>query len=131
MNRVAELARAVGAEPVLIDAAAHDRAMAYVSHAPQLVASALYAVAARNGVLGAAGPGFRDMTRIAGGPPSIWRDIFETNRHEIAAALTQLLSELAAPATLGNDEGLAAAVALLERAQAAKGHAARESEAKP
>ena len=131
VNRVAELARVVGAEPVLIEGAAHDRAMAYVSHAPQLVASALYAVAARNGVLGAAGPGFRDMTRIAGGPPSIWRDIFETNRNEIAAALTQLLHELAAPSALGNDEGLAAAIALLERAQTAKGHAAADSEAKP
>jgi prephenate dehydrogenase len=49
-----------------IEAGAHDRAMAYVSHAPQLVASAVYSVA-RAGV-STAGPGFRDVTRISAVP---------------------------------------------------------------
>ncbi|HEX9294251.1 MAG TPA: prephenate dehydrogenase/arogenate dehydrogenase family protein [Polyangiaceae bacterium] len=123
LDRAAALARAVGAAPVLIDADAHDRAMAYVSHAPQLLASALYAVAARAGVLGEAGSGFRDMTRIAGGPSSIWRDIFEANREPIAEALGQILeplAELKDRLARGDEEAIAAGVELLERAHAAR-----------
>jgi prephenate dehydrogenase len=118
VDRVVELAEAVGAEPMVLDAEAHDRAMAYVSHVPQLIASALYGVAARAGVLGEAGPGFRDLTRIAGGPPSVWRDIFESNRQEIAGALAHILEpliDLRNKLAAGDDKALDAAIALLER----------------
>jgi len=121
--RVGDLVGALGAEPVAIDAAAHDRAMAYVSHAPQLVASALYGVAARAGVLAAAGSGFRDTTRIAGGPTAMWRGIFDANRQAIATALAEILDPLvrARDALAAGDEaGLAAALSLLEAAQSAK-----------
>ncbi len=124
VDRVAALARAVGADPMVIDARAHDRAMAYVSHAPQLVASALYGVAARAGVLGEAGPGFRDVTRIAGGPSSMWRDIFDTNRREIASALADILEPLVLlrdQLNNGDEKGLEAAIRLLEEVQRAKG----------
>src|SRR6185295_20141108 len=94
LDRATALAEAVGAEPTPIAAAAHDRAMAYVSHAPQLVASAVYAVAARAGVIGEAGPGFRDVTRISGAPASTWRDIFETNRDALCVALGEFLEPL-------------------------------------
>lgn len=122
--RIHELVRAVSAEPVVIDAKAHDRAMAYVSHVPQLVASALYGVAARAGVTDTAGPGFRDMTRIAGGPTAIWRDILEGNRGAVAAALTELLEPLIhLRDAFAQKEGssLLPALELLERAQSAKG----------
>jgi prephenate dehydrogenase len=122
-DRVVALAQALGAEPRMIGAEAHDRAMAYVSHVPQLIASALYGVASGAGVLGEAGPGFRDATRIAGGPPSMWRDIFQSNRREIAAALTQLLEplvELRDRLAAGDDRAIDAAIALLERAHQAK-----------
>jgi len=108
---------------VTLDADAHDRAMAYVSHVPQLIASALYGVAARAGVLGEAGPGFRDLTRIAGGPPPVWRDIFESNRQEIAAALGNILEPLVDfrnKLAAGDEKALDAAIALLERAHVAK-----------
>jgi prephenate dehydrogenase len=121
--RVGELVAAVGARPVAIDAEAHDRAMAYVSHAPQLIASALYGVAAQAGALDASGPGFRDMTRIAGGPVAVWRDIFAANRRMIAAAI----ADIVAPLLRAKDEleagapaNLLATLALLEAAQAAK-----------
>src|SRR5882672_5044579 len=97
--------------------------MAYVSHVPQLIASALYGVAARAGVLGEAGPGFRDLTRIAGGPPSMWRDIFESNRQEIAGALGHILEPLIDPRSkllAGDEKAIDAAIALLDRAHEAK-----------
>jgi prephenate dehydrogenase len=122
-SRVAGLALALGAEPKVLDAGAHDRAMAYVSHVPQLVASTLYGAAASAGVLGEAGPGFRDLTRIAGGPPSMWRDIFRSNRGEIAVALAQILAplvQLRDDLAAGDDRAIDAAIALLERAHQAK-----------
>jgi prephenate dehydrogenase len=121
--RVAELARAAGADPVVIGAEAHDRAMAYVSHVPQLVASALYGVAAEAGALEAAGQGFRDMTRIAGGPPAIWRDILDGNTDGIAQALADLLEpliHLRDALARERGAGLSAALEVLERAQTAK-----------
>jgi prephenate dehydrogenase len=120
VERVTELARAVGAVPALIDPEAHDRAVAYVSHVPQLLASALYAVASRAGVVAQGGTGFRAVTRIAGGPSAIWRDIFEANRAAISAALGEILGPLegvrAALAERG-ETGIAAALAILEEAR--------------
>jgi prephenate dehydrogenase len=121
--RVQELVGAVGAHPIAIAADAHDRAMAYVSHAPQLIASALYGAAASAGVLDAAGPGFRDMTRISGGPTTMWRDIFDANRQAIAAAIADILDSLERVReglARGDEAGLSAAVTLLEAAQSAK-----------
>jgi prephenate dehydrogenase len=119
MARVVELVGAMGAEPIFVDADAHDRAMAYVSHVPQLLASALYGVAARAGVLAHAGAGFRDLTRIAGGPRAMWRDILAANRHKIATALGDVVDPLVRvrDALAQEDEaGLSAALDLLEQA---------------
>jgi prephenate dehydrogenase len=120
---ITELARATGADPVVIGAEAHDRAMAYVSHVPQLVASALYGVAADAGALEAAGQGFRDTTRIAGGPAAIWRDILDGNRAGIAEALADLLDRLIPlreALAREREAGLSAALEVLERAQTVK-----------
>ena len=121
--RVTELVGALGARPVAVDAEAHDRAMAYVSHIPQLVASALYGVAVQAGVIDAAGPGFRDMTRIAGGPATMWHDVFDANRRVIAAAMADILDSLLRARdglAAGGEGGLAIALGLLEAAQSAK-----------
>jgi prephenate dehydrogenase len=88
---VRRLVRAVGARAVVTDAAAHDRVVAFLSHTPQLVAWALAEAARRDPVarrhLRQAGPGFRDMTRLAHSPRRLWRDILEANRTELARAL--------------------------------------------
>jgi prephenate dehydrogenase len=131
-NRVIALAEAVGAIPLSTGAQAHDRAMSYVSHAPQLIASAIYSVAARAGVLGEAGPGFRDVTRISGAPVSTWRDIFQTNRVEIAAALGEILEPLIEVRRLlseGDEAAVGSAIALLEQAHSAK--VKRQAELRP
>lgn len=94
----ADLARflgALGAITVEMDPEAHDEVAAYVSHLPQLVAVALVnLVGRREGFLGFAAGGFRDLTRIASSPYGIWRDILETNAGRVAGALEAFLQEL-------------------------------------
>jgi prephenate dehydrogenase len=90
--------RDAGARPVTIEAATHDRAMAYLSHAPQVVAWALVETARGDLVarrhLRQAGPGFRGMTRLARSPRALWHDILAANRDEVARALASLRRSL-------------------------------------
>jgi len=87
---VARIVRDVGARPVVVPEAAHDRAMAYLSHLPQVVAWALAAAARGDPVtarlLRLAGPGFRDMTRLAASPRTLWREVLAQNADEVARA---------------------------------------------
>ena len=96
---VARMARALGARVRRMDAAAHDRAVAFVSHLPQLVAWALLDAAREDGVaarhLDVAGPGFADMTRLAGSPRGLWREILRENRAEVAHAQRAFRAALA------------------------------------
>jgi prephenate dehydrogenase len=95
---VRSLVRAVGARAIVVDAATHDRAMAYLSHAPQVVAWALLEAARGDAVarrhIRRAGPGFRGMTRLARSPRPLWRDILEANRVEVRRALGALVRRL-------------------------------------
>ena len=92
----------VGARVRLMAAGEHDRAMAFVSHAPQLAASALSAIVGDQrdaaDLRSLAGAGYRDMTRLAASPWSVWRDILETNPSEIADAVDALAAKLSAAA---------------------------------
>jgi prephenate dehydrogenase len=99
-----DIVAALGARPVVIDPAAHDRLMALVSHLPHVLANTLMALAGRReggrDALTSAGPSFRDLTRIAGSNRRVWTDIFLENR----TALLDALREYRA----GLDEALAA-----------------------
>lgn len=90
----------IGARPRLLTAREHDRAMAIVSHAPQLVSSALAAAVRAHedaaSLESLAGAGYRDMTRLASSPWTIWRDILATNPLEIADAVDALVARLSA-----------------------------------
>jgi len=93
------LVRSLGAEPWVMDAAAHDRAVAYLSHLPQLLSTGLAGLVAEkaghgNLPLELAGPGFRDLTRLAESPYSMWRDICLTNSENIRAALDAMIQKL-------------------------------------
>jgi prephenate dehydrogenase len=84
----------LGARPVAIDPAAHDRLVAVTSHLPHALANVLLnqAGAARiegHDPLAAAGGSLRDMSRIAGANPRIWVDIFLENRVALTAALAE------------------------------------------
>ena len=93
------LLRSVGAEPAWLDARTHDWAVAIVSHLPQLVSTAMAGVVAdetdEDGLpVKLAGQGFADMTRLAGSPFEIWRDICLTNGENIGRALDRLIARL-------------------------------------
>ncbi len=111
VERVAALAAGLGARPVVMDAATHDRRVAAVSHLPQAVAVAL-AAAVPVEALPLAARGFRDTTRLADSSPEVWNDVFATNRDNVVAmiaAMEDVLGELRA-AIAGGDEAAVAAI---------------------
>jgi prephenate dehydrogenase len=104
--RVDAFVRGLGAVPQWIDAEAHDRCVAYVSHLPQLVAVALMNATA-DGVgaegLRMAGPAFTDMTRLAASPSDLWQGIVAANADFIAEALEHFVRDLPAGDDLARD----------------------------
>jgi prephenate dehydrogenase len=97
LEKLVAFVRALGAEPRILDAAAHDRLLAFLSHLPQLTASALMHVvgdAVGDAGLELAGRGLVDTTRLASSPAEIWRDIANTNADEIRPALDTLIAIL-------------------------------------
>jgi prephenate dehydrogenase len=83
--------------PRSLDPVAHDRLLAFLSHLPQLTASALMQVvgdAVGQEGLALAGRGLADTTRLASSPAEIWRDIAATNADEIGPALDVLIAML-------------------------------------
>jgi prephenate dehydrogenase len=101
-DQVAALWRTAGAAHVAdLDAEAHDRIFAAVSHLPHVAAYAL--VSAIGGVghggrdfVGLTGGGFQDTTRIASTPPAMWVDVFLENRDALLPLIDQLGSHVAA-----------------------------------
>jgi prephenate dehydrogenase len=89
----------LGSRPTHIDAVAHDRIMAVVSHLPHVLANVLMEHAGEFQVGGkkalyCAGPSFKDLTRVAGANPAMWRDIFLENREALASTIASITSEL-------------------------------------
>jgi prephenate dehydrogenase len=95
------LLETLGAKPFICEASVHDRAVAFLSHLPQLLSSGLASMVAEQGAedflpLELAGGGFRDVTRLAESPYNVWRDICLTNIENIQAALESLIDKLEA-----------------------------------
>lgn len=89
-----------GAEIAEMDPAEHDQLCAWISHVPQFVSTALAASLVEEygenaPVLESGGRALREMTRIAGSPYSMWRDVALTNKQAIADALLKLEQRLA------------------------------------
>jgi len=98
-KRLMAFVEGLGARPVAVDAETHDRVLAYVSHLPQLAASALMdVVGAGVGEPGLAwsGRGLADTTRLAASEATIWRDIVSSNRDNVGEALDALIAALQA-----------------------------------
>lgn len=97
--RFVSLVETLGAEPVWLEAEAHDRAAAVISHLPQLLSVALAGVVRsqtdETGLpVTLAGRGLRDALRLAGSPYSVWRDIILTNSDNLERALDQMIQAL-------------------------------------
>jgi prephenate dehydrogenase len=91
------LALDLGAMPMEMDPAEHDRSVALTSHVPQLVASLLAGrfVDAPEGSLQLAGQGVRDTTRIAASAPELWVQILSSNAAPVVDVLDALADDLA------------------------------------
>jgi prephenate dehydrogenase len=96
LDAVVDLALHVGAVPIIMESAAHDRAVALVSHVPQVM-STLTAARLNDAVgndLALAGPGLRDTTRIAASDAALWLDILGTNADDVRAVLELVRDDL-------------------------------------
>jgi prephenate dehydrogenase len=95
VKRVEELALDLQSTPVRMSALEHDRAVALVSHVPQLVSSLMASrLIGANGVE-LAGQGLRDTVRIAASDPKLWVQILGANAGEVVSILDDYASDLA------------------------------------
>ncbi|WP_333769708.1 prephenate dehydrogenase [Streptomyces sp. IBSBF 2435] len=96
LNLALELVALCGAVPVVMDAGAHDRAVALVSHTPQLISSMVAARLehAEDSTVRLCGQGILDVTRIAGSEPAMWMDILAANPGPVADVLADLAADL-------------------------------------
>jgi cyclohexadieny/prephenate dehydrogenase len=93
---------ALGANVETMDAAHHDLVLAVTSHIPHLIAYTIVGTASdlegvtRSEVIKYSAGGFRDFTRIAASDPTMWRDVFLTNREAVLEMLGRFTEDLTA-----------------------------------
>jgi prephenate dehydrogenase len=96
--RLKSLVEALGAHAVVMTPEDHDRAIARVSHMPQLLSTALANITDFRDVE-ISGSGLRDMLRLAGSSYSVWKGILTTNADNIELALEDFIKHLQAVQT--------------------------------
>ncbi|HEX4695400.1 prephenate/arogenate dehydrogenase family protein [Sphingomonas sp.] len=100
VERVAEFWRSLGADIETMDADHHDRVLAITSHLPHLIAYTIVGTASdmeevtRSEVIKYSAGGFRDFTRIAASDPTMWRDVFLSNREAVLDMLQRFTEDL-------------------------------------
>jgi prephenate dehydrogenase len=99
LARLESFVVAIGARPVRLDPARHDRLVGVVSHLPQVASTALMSLAASEEsdepeILLLAAGGFRDLTRLAASNPRLWSEILLANRDEVARAIDLYVARL-------------------------------------
>ncbi len=98
-SSVRAIVRSLGAESTTLLPRTHDQMVAQVSHVPHLTAASLMCLAddmsiEHRALFRLAAGGFRDMTRISAGRPTIWPDICIANKTAIVKGLDGLISQL-------------------------------------
>ena len=92
----------LGAQIEVMDAAHHDLVLAVTSHLPHLIAYTIVGTASdlesvtQSEVIKYSAGGFRDFTRIAASDPTMWRDVFLTNKDAVLAMLQRFSEDLTA-----------------------------------
>jgi prephenate dehydrogenase len=86
----------IGGRVLELAPAEHDEIVALISHFPHLLAATLVGMVADKNVaaLDFSGPGFRDITRVASGPPAMWTEILSTNHVAVRAAAEAMIVKL-------------------------------------
>ena len=114
-NKVMSFWKSLGANVEFMDADHHDLVLAVTSHAPHLIAYTMVGVADDLGkvtdseVINYSAAGFRDFTRIAASDPTMWRDVFLSNKEatlEILGRFTEELFDLQRAIRTGNGDKL-------------------------
>ena len=100
----------LGMQVTRLSPAEHDRILARISHLPHVLATALVnsSVVEQTHLCG---KGFLDTTRIASGPPSVWKDILTSNAANTDRAIGKLIKELTRMQSAlrqGNERAIAA-----------------------
>ena len=91
---------ALGARVETMDAAHHDLVLAVTSHLPHLIAYTIVGTASdleqvtQSEVIKYSAGGFRDFTRIAASDPTMWRDVFLSNREAVLEMLQRFTEDL-------------------------------------
>ena len=99
-NKVMNFWKSLGANVEFMDADHHDLVLAVTSHAPHLIAYTMVGVAEDLGkvtdseVIKYSAAGFRDFTRIAASDPTMWRDVFLSNKEATLEILGRFTEEL-------------------------------------
>ena len=99
-RRLRQLCEGIGAKVDEMDAAHHDLVLAVTSHTPHLIAYTMVGVAddlrrvTDSEVIQYSAAGFRDFTRIAASDPTMWRDVFLTNKDATLEILGRFTEEL-------------------------------------
>ncbi len=100
LARLRALCEGMGANVDEMEVERHDLVLAVVSHAPHLIAYTMVGVAdhmrrvTQEEVIKYSASGFRDFTRIAASDPTMWRDVFLTNRQAVLDILGRFAEEL-------------------------------------
>ncbi|CAN1506880.1 TyrA Prephenate dehydrogenase [Candidatus Nanopelagicaceae bacterium] len=121
-NLVLELISLLGATAIELSAEDHDRAVAKISHLPQIAASlvAKQLTGTPAEWMELAGQGLRDTTRIAGSDESLWKEIIFSNRTELQELLINLQNDLHSMITaLDDPEKIAELIAAGRKGKAA------------
>jgi prephenate dehydrogenase len=111
---VLELIAHLGATPIELSAQDHDRAVARISHLPQIASSliAKQLTGTPPEWMELAGQGLRDTTRIAGSDESLWKEIIYSNRNELKQLLVNLQNDVQLMIdSLGNPDEIAQLIA--------------------
>ena len=102
VERLAEFWRRLGAQVETMDAPHHDRVLAITSHLPHLIAYTIVGTASdmeevtASEVIKYSAGGFRDFTRIAASDPTMWRDVFLSNKDAVLDMLQRFSEDLSA-----------------------------------
>jgi len=100
LDRLTQLWQGMGAQVDLMDPPHHDLVLAVTSHTPHLIAYTMVGVAddlrrvTDSEVIKYSAAGFRDFTRIAASDPTMWRDVFLTNKDATLEILGRFTEEL-------------------------------------
>ena len=101
-DKLTEFWTRLGSNVEIMDAERHDRVLAITSHLPHLIAYNIVSTAhdmetvEEGEVVKYSAGGFRDFTRIAASDPTMWRDVFLTNKEAVLETLGRFTEDLAA-----------------------------------